>query len=79
MVHVKKVTYNWFYTTTDGESFLTVEVGKSLFPSHPIVTGIYEHKPQGEGDSLYYTVHYDDFSERKIMNPNEVFYESDSN
>ena len=66
---IKKLRYNWFYTTGDdyGESYEVATVGKDG------CSQIDGHIPQG--DKHYFDIWMEDQTMIRVFNPNMVFYE----
>ena len=67
---IRRLQYNWFSTTEQGDEYETVVLGEDG------VKVIGEHLPKGAGDVLYYEVIYDDGSFKRIFNPNLVDFET---
>jgi hypothetical protein len=63
---IKALDYNWFYSHSLGEEYLTAEVGVNG------VTEIKQHSPQGEGDRLWYDIILEGGRVTRVLNPNLV-------
>lgn len=72
---IRAITYNWRCDENGHQLFDYARVGKSDYPSSPVVAEIVEHKSQGEGDKWYFDITYENGTIKRTFNPNEVFYE----
>jgi hypothetical protein len=69
---IKKIHFNWHQVNWDnsaGEDFHVYEIGTKG------VTEIEEHPAMRDGDKWFYYVRFENGSEIKVFNPNQVFSE----
>lgn len=65
-MEIISITYNWYYTTQEGEEYDKYEIGNKN------VKKITEHKPQGEGDNWYCDVEFNDGKIITVTNLNKI-------
>jgi len=78
MKKIIEVYYNWFSWCDGsdagdaGNDWERARIGEEHKDTKLIVKEIKEHLPQGEGDRLYYDILFEDDTELRIFNPNNV-------
>ena len=80
---IKTIEFNWIYTHEVGEEYYSFIIGEEFMTvgnrkeniGRGKVIEIEEHRPRGEGDKLYYNVHFEDSSVIRIFNVNCITYE----
>lgn len=70
--NITSVTFNWF-SGNNGDEFTRRIVGNKY--GLVTVVKITEHLPMGDGDRLYYDIHYSDGGFNRVFNPNEVSFD----
>ncbi len=72
---IRKIEFNWFSTTENGEAFSVREVGKEY--DYGKVLKIKEHQTHVECDKWFYDVCYTNGITERIFNANYVVIEED--
>lgn len=83
MKKIIRVTWNWSPALMEGSGDTRIDVYTDTYEEANVgnenVLEINEHKPTGEGDKLFYDIHYENGDVVRVFNPNTVVFENAEN
>ena len=73
------VSWDWFYTTDEGEGLAQARIGEEMwrYGKSRIVKEINYHTPMGEGDKHYCDIAFDNGTSFRVFNLDEIEFKDE--